>query len=293
MEGEEFGTYLLRIVVQVSGLEQTQYFDISPLFGSIPIYQRWIQLWKKFRNRHHAGTCNCTCRQLPFLDGFCCKQQLLRRVWARLGGGAAKEQQLCWFRPCYPAVPNPDKQCIYCCCHFRRDSYPWISMTQLGRALKQTRYEIKWCFVRFPFVSAPFWILPFHFQRNSFIQIKDPSQLNLHIVSILTTSAAKDGGSWVWFAGLKQQINITTAKAGACWFIGSPDRAPAVPNPKNASFAAIVSTEILPMILNETAGKIIKNGVHVVRHHQMFCSNPFFYTRHEVHVRRILLILSC
>jgi len=44
----------------------------------------------------------------------------------------------------------------------------------------------------------------------------------------LTTSVAKDGGSWVWlFAGgfLKQQINITTAKAGA-WFVGS------VPNPK-------------------------------------------------------------
>jgi hypothetical protein len=80
----------------------------------------------------------------------------------------------------------------------------------------------------------------------------------------LTTSVAKDGGSWVLCGFLKQQITITTAKAGA-WFVGS------VPNPKNASFAAVVSTDILPMILNDTVGKINKNDVHV--RDEMFCSN--------------------
>jgi hypothetical protein len=99
----------------------------------------------------------------------------------------------------------------------------------------------------------------------------------------LTTSVAKDGGSWV-LCGFLKQHNITTAKAGA-WFVGS------VPNPKNASFAAVVSTEILPMILNDTVGKINKNDVHVHVRDEMFCSNFFFYTRHDV--RRVLLILPC
>ena len=72
------------------------------------------------------------------------------------------------------------------------------------------------------------------------------STASAHSVRLLTTSVAKDGV----FAGdfLNQQINIT-----------------------NASFAAVVSTEILPMILNDTVGKINKNDVHV--RDEMFCSN--------------------
>ena len=85
------------------------------------------------------------------------------------------------------------------------------------------------------------------------------STASAHSVRLFTTSVGKDGV----FAGdfLKQQIN---------------------------TFAAVVSTEILPMILNDTAGKINKNDVHV---RDMFCPNSFFYTTHDV--RRVLLILPC
>ena len=206
---------------------------------------------KHFRDRHHFGTCNCTCRQLSFLTASSWLVELQRNSSRCVDSDRA-----------IPAVPNPDNA----------STDVVISAEILPTDFKDTAGESI---------------------KTNKVRDRSLSTASAHSVRLLTTSAAKDGGSWVWFAGLKQQINITTAKAGACWFIGSPDRAPAVPNPKNASFAAIVSTEILPMILNETAGKIIKNGVHVVRHHQMFCSNPFFYTRHEVHVRRILLILSC
>jgi hypothetical protein len=146
-----------------------------------------------------------------------------------------------------------------------------------GKSIKTNKIRDQMMFRQISFCFGPILNTAFSFPKEFFHPNKGSlSTESAHSVHLLTTSAAKDGGSWVYFAGLKQQINITTAKAGAS-FVGSPDRAPAVPNPKNASFAAIVSTEILPMILNETADTIIKNDVPSVQHdHQMFCSNSFF-----------------
>ena len=57
------------------------------------------------------------------------------------------------------------------------------------------------------------------------------------------------------------------------------DRAiPAVPNPENASTAAVISAEILPMDFNDTAGKSIKKNKVRVRDQMFrrisFCFGP-------------------
>jgi hypothetical protein len=61
------------------------------------------------------------------------------------------------------------------------------------------------------------------------------------------------------------------------------DRAiPAVPNPENASTAAVISAEILPMDFNDTAGKSIKKNKVRVRDQMFrqisFCFSPILNT---------------
>ena len=61
------------------------------------------------------------------------------------------------------------------------------------------------------------------------------------------------------------------------------DRAiPAVPNPENASTAAVISAEILPMDFNDTAGKSIKKNKVRVRDQMFrrisFCFGPILNT---------------
>ena len=134
-----------------------------------------------------------------------------------------------------------------------------------GKSIKTNKIRDQMMFRQISFCFGPILNTAFSFPKEFFNPNEGSlSTASAHSVRLLTTSVAKDGGSWVLCGFLKQQIIITTAKAGA-WFVGS------VPNPKNASFAAVVSTEILPMILNDTVGKINKNDVHV--RDEMFCSN--------------------
>jgi hypothetical protein len=140
-------------------------------------------------------------------------------------------------------------------------SYPWISMAQPKRALKKTRYvyEIK-CFNRISFCFSPILNTVFSYPKEKEFFHPNGGSLSTasaHSVRLFTTSVGKDGV----FAGdfLKQQIN---------------------------TFAAVVSTEILPMILNDTAGKINKNDVHV---RDMFCSNCIF----KPHTTYVVYCLYC
>jgi hypothetical protein len=184
-----------------------------------------------------------------------------------------------------PAVPNPEIASTAAV--ISDEILPMDFNDTAGKSIKKNKVRVRdQMFRRISFCFGPTILnTAFSYPKEFFHPNEGSlSTASKQSVRLLTTSAAKDGGSWVWlFAGfLKQKINITTASKAGAWSVGS------VPNPKNASFAAIVSTEILPMILNDTAGKINKNDVHV---RDMFCPNSFFYTTHDV--RRVLLILPC
>ena len=178
-----------------------------------------------------------------------------------------QERKRCESDRAIPAVPNPENASTAAV--ISAEILPMDFNGTAEKSIKKNKVR-----VRDQMFQSDFLLFQPHTEYCAFSYPKEKeffhpnegslSTASAHSVRLLTTSVAKDGGSWVLCGFLKQQITITTAKAGA-WFVGS------VPNPKNASFAAVVSTDILPMILNDTVGKINKNDVHV--RDEMFCSN--------------------
>lgn len=177
-----------------------------------------------------------------------------------------QERKRCESDRAIPAVPNPENASTAAV--ISAEILPMDFNGTAEKSIKKNKVR-----VRDQMFQSDFLLFQPHTEYCAFSYPKEKeffhpnegslSTASAHSVRLLTTSVAKDGGSWV-LCGFLKQHNITTAKAGA-WFVGS------VPNPKNASFAAVVSTEILPMILNDTVGKINKNDVHV--RDEMFCSN--------------------
>jgi hypothetical protein len=164
-----------------------------------------------------------------------------------------QERKRCESDRAIPAVPNPENASTAAV--ISAEILPMDFNGTAEKSIKKNKVRVRdQMFHRISFCFSPILNTVFSYPKEKEFFHPNGGSLSTasaHSVRLFTTSVGKDGV----FAGdfLKQQIN---------------------------TFAAVVSTEILPMILNDTAGKINKNDVHV---RDMFCSNSIF-TPHTTYV---------